>query len=369
MLELPVMQFLRDYPQLTLGLWAALAALGGLLLQGVGQHVLVRALRRFPVGSTLVQRTIGPMRLIIPLLLIQTVWLSAARQWEWTGAARHITAVLFIVALTWLVMRLIGGVADAIVLLRPISAADNLNARRLHTQTHVIARTLMFFVLLIGVGMVLMTFPSIRSVGTSLLASAGLAGIVAGIAARPVLSNLIAGLQIALSQPIRIDDVLIVQGEWGRVEEITGTYVVLRLWDQRRLIVPLEWFVENPFQNWTRTTSQLIGTVFWWVDYRMPLAPLRAELERICQASTEWDGRLCLLQVTDAGDRAMQLRALVSAANADQAWDLRCKVREALVAFMQADYGEYLPRCRTELHTPTSPAAVSDQSTPRFPMS
>jgi len=166
-----------------------------------------------------------------------------------------------------------------------------------------------------------------------------------------VLGNLIAGLQIALSQPIRLDDVVVIQGEWGRVEEITGTYVSIRIWDQRRLIVPLQWFIENPFTNWTRNSSQIIGTVFLFVDYRMPIAPLREELERILAHAPEWDGRVQVLQVTDATDRAMQLRVLVSSFDSALNWDLRCRVREGLVNFVQAAYPQYLPRARADLST------------------
>ena len=188
-----------------------------------------------------------------------------------------------------------------------------------------------------------------RQIGASLLASAGVAGLVAGIAARPVLGNLIAGLQIALSQPIRLDDVVVIQGEWGRIEEITGTYVSVRLWDQRRLIVPLQWFIENPFTNWTRNSSQIIGTVFLYVDYRMPLAPLREELARIVEHAPEWDGRVQVLQVTDATERAMQLRVLVSSLDSGLNWDLRCRVREGLLDFMQQHYPQYLPRARADV--------------------
>lgn len=182
--------------------------------------------------------------------------------------------------------------------------------------------------------------------GASLLASAGVVGIVAGIAARPVFSNIIAGLQIALAQPIRIDDVLIVQGEWGRVEEITGTYVVLAIWDERRLIIPLQWFIENPFQNWTRTSSQILGTVFLFADYRLPLDPLRAELDRILKTAPEWDRRVSVLQLTDVTERTIQIRVLVSARSSGLAFDLRCRVREALVTFIQREYPDCLPQVR-----------------------
>jgi small-conductance mechanosensitive channel len=217
----------------------------------------------------------------------------------------------------------------------------------------------MFIIVLAGLALMLMTFPGARQFGASLLASAGVVGLVAGIAARPIFSNLIAGLQIALAQPFRIDDVLIIQGEWGRVEEITGTYVVHKLWDERRLIVPLQWFIENPFQNWTRTNAQITGTVFLWVDYRMPLAPLREAAQRACEQAPEWDGRTCVLQLMDAGERSLQLRVLVSSSNSGLNGDLRCKVREALVEVMQRDYPQHLPLMRAELATSADELAGS----------
>jgi small-conductance mechanosensitive channel len=214
--------------------------------------------------------------------------------------------------------------------------------------------------MLVGLGLILMTFPGVRQVGASLLASAGVAGLVAGIAARPVIGNLIAGVQIAMAQPIRIDDVLIVEGEWGRVEEITGTYVVLRIWDQRRMIIPLQWFIETPFQNWTRSSAEIIGTVFLWCDYRMPIEPLRKAAQLACEAAKEWDKRLCLLQVTEAGEHSMQLRVLVTAADSSQAWDLRCKVREALVDFMQREYPQFLPITRITMDDPSMGKSTAD---------
>jgi small-conductance mechanosensitive channel len=187
------------------------------------------------------------------------------------------------------------------------------------------------------------------------LASAGVLGIVAGIAARPVFSNLISGLQIALAQPIRLDDVLIVKGEWGRVEEITGTYVVLRIWDERRLIIPLQWFIENPFENWTRTGSEILGTVFLYLDYTTPVEAVRAEARRIVEAAPEWDQRVFAVQVTDITDRTMQVRILVSARNSGKAFDLRCRIREEILAFMAREYPQCLPQVR-------SPAVVAATS-------
>src|ERR1051325_3330843 len=213
---------------------------------------------------------------------------------------RHLLLVERLSTRTWLGVRCIGALEDLVIRLPPVDLADNLRARSVVTQVRVLSRSTMVLFILAGLAAVLMTIPGVRQFGASLLASAGLAGLALGIAAKPVLSNLIAGLQIALAQPIRLDDVVIVKGEWGRIEEITGTYVVVRIWDERRLVVPLNWFIENPFENWTRRSAQLIGTVFLWVDYRLPLDPLRAALARLCEEAREWDRRVCVLQVVDA---------------------------------------------------------------------
>ena len=196
-----------------------------------------------------------------------------------------------------------------------------------------------------------MTFPSLRAVGFSLFASAGAAGLIVGLAARPTLSNLIAGLQIALTDPIRIDDVVIVEGEWGWIEEINTTYVVIRIWDLRRLVVPLTHFIEKPFENWTRRSADILGTVFFYADYTVPVDEIRAALRRIVEASELWDGEVCGLQVTNATERTVELRALVSAATSPAAWDLRCIVRERMIEYLKRQYPESLPRVRAEFLT------------------
>jgi small-conductance mechanosensitive channel len=208
----------------------------------------------------------------------------------------------------------------------------------------------------VGIALMLMTIPAIRQVGTSLLASAGLAGLVAGLAARPVLSNLVAGIQIALTQPIRIDDVVIVEGEWGRIEEITATYVVVRIWDDRRLVTPLSYFIEHPFENWTRSSTELLAPVALWTDYDAPLEEIRRELSRICRASPNWDGRVCQLDVVDANERAIQLRALVSASDAGRAWILRCHVREELLRYLCTHHPQSIPRIRADVRGETTVA-------------
>jgi small-conductance mechanosensitive channel len=330
---------------------AALGVAFALGAHRVGARILVRVARPYPLMSVVLRYINKPALVLLVILAIGFVLFEAPDTLPFAAVLRDVATVALIGALTFLAVRSVGAVCEAIVQAHPLDTENNLHARRIHTQARVLARSVMVVIVIIGFGGALMTFPSVRQIGASLLASAGVAGLVAGIAARPVLGNLIAGLQIALSQPIRLDDVVVIQGEWGRIEEITGTYVSIRIWDQRRLIVPLQWFIENPFTNWTRNSSQIIGTVFFYVDYRMPLAPLREELQRILEHAPEWDGRVQVLQVTDATERSMQLRVLVSSFDSGLNWDLRCRVREGLLNFAQATYPHYLPRTRADLST------------------
>ncbi|MGF6569252.1 Mechanosensitive ion channel [Paraburkholderia fungorum] len=314
-----------------------------------GSRIVMRLAKPHPLPSVILRYINKPSLFVLVIVVLEGIWAEAPDTLNYIVPLRDVTAIALIAALTWLSVRSAAAIGEAIIRAHPLDTADNLHARRIHTQARVLARSVMIVIVIVGVGGALMTFPNVRQIGASLLASAGVAGLVAGIAARPVLGNLIAGLQIALSQPIRLDDVVVISGEWGRIEEITGTYVSVRLWDQRRLIVPLQWFIENPFANWTRSSSQIIGTVFLFVDYRMPLAPLREELARIVEGAPEWDRRVQVLQVTDGTERAMQLRALVSSLDSGLNWDLRCRVREGLLDFIQRNYPQYLPRARAEV--------------------
>ena len=328
---------------------AALAVTAALALWIAVRAALARLARLHLIARNVLERISRPMLVVAPLMALQVVLGAAPADLEHLASTSRAASVAFIAALTWLVVRGIGGVADGVVQLHPANVSDNLGARRVQTQARVLARTVMFIVCVIGLGAALMTLPNVRQIGASLLASAGVAGLVAGIAARPVLGNLIAGLQIALTQPIRLDDVVIMEGEWGRIEEITSAYVVVKIWDERRLVVPLQWVVEHPFQNWTRSSSSLLGSVFLWLDYRVALEPLRAELTRVCKADPAWDGRVAILQVVETSERAMQVRVLVSSADAPSGWDLRCRVREALVTFVQRTDPAGLPRLRADL--------------------
>ncbi|MGI4813691.1 MAG: mechanosensitive ion channel family protein [Janthinobacterium lividum] len=325
-----------------------LALAAALAVHWAGRKLLHRVAQPYRVPRVLLRFVDRPAQLALVALSLQFIWGNAPDELMFTGVLQKFSLLALVGALTWLAMRCVAGVAQAVIELHPLDISDNMSARSVHTQTRVLARCLMGLISVIGFGAMLMTLPSVRELGTSLLASAGVAGLVAGIAARPVLGNLIAGLQIALSQPVRIDDVVVIQGEWGRIEEITGTYVSVRIWDQRRLIIPLQWLIENPFQNWTRKSSEIIGTVFLWVDYALPLEPLREAFQKLCEASDEWDRRVSVLQVTDANERAMQLRMLVSSADSGLNFSLRCHVREGMLDFIQKHYPEALPRVRTE---------------------
>jgi small-conductance mechanosensitive channel len=249
----------------------------------------------------------------------------------------------------WIALTVLHIGADLYLLRFRIDVADNLLARKHVTQVRVLVRVIDAIIILLTVGFALMSFEAVRQYGVSLFASAGVAGIVAGLAARPVFSNLLAGVQLAMAQPIRIDDAVIVENEWGNVEEITFTYIVVRLWDLRRMVVPLSYFIEKPFQNWTRTGGELIGSVLLYVDHTAPVDAIRKKLGEIAAQSKSWNGKVVSLQVTACNETTIELRGLVSANNASAAWDLRCEVREKLIDFLQREYPDALPRRRNEI--------------------
>ncbi|MGE5648814.1 MAG: mechanosensitive ion channel family protein [Bacillota bacterium] len=345
----PWIVLIREIPWTVVLLQLLIALCAAVVVHRVGTSILLRLTASLPFSRRLVQYGHRAGGVAVFLLAAQIILRNAPANLWGLDAALHLNALCLISALTWLGVRCVRAIAYAIIERYPADTPDNLQARRVQTQTKVLARSAMVLIVLIGAGAALMTLPLLRQIGTSLLASAGVAGLVVGFAAKPVLGNLLAGMQIALTQPIRLDDVVIVQNEWGQVEEITGTYVVVRLWDRRSMVVPLQWFIENPFQNWTKTAADLLGSVLIWVDYRMPLEPLRRQAERACRDAPEWDGRLCLTQVVEAGEHAMQLRVLVSAGDATRLWDLRCRVREGLIDFVQREFPEHLPRLRAEV--------------------
>ena len=265
---------------------------------------------------------------------------------------RHALLIGVILTAAWLLSRSLV-VIERVVEHRLTAQSDNnLQARALQTQIRGFKNIGRFLIALMAVCFVLMTFESVRRFGVSLLASAGVAGVIIGFAAQRSIATLVAGVQIALTQPIRLDDVVIVEGEWGRIEEIRLTYVVVRIWDLRRLVVPITYFIEKPFQNWTRTSAELLGSVPIAVDYSLPIAETRREFKRILDASELWDGKVWSLQVTEASDRVMVIRPLFSAPDSSKQWDLRCEVREKLITWIQDRYPHCLPKIRTDLDPP-----------------
>lgn len=313
----------------------------------------------------LARRLDGPSALASPLIGILLVLPVANMHDGVREVIRHGVALGLIASVAWGIVALLGVLEDYVAAKYSIDASDNLDARRINTQIKVLRRAVVVLVGVLAISLMLMTFPAIRQIGTSLLASAGLAGLVAGMALRSTLANLFAGIQIAISQPIRLGDAVIVEGEWGWIEEITTTYVVVKVWDLRRVVLPLTYFVETPFQNWTRTTARLLGSVYLYVDYSVPVAALRKELERILAATDLWMGEVCVLQVSDAKEHTVELRALMDAKDSGAAWDLRCLVREKLIDFLRREHPHCLPRARVEIDaraTASLPATVSPLS-------
>ena len=258
------------------------------------------------------------------------------------------SGVLFILALGWLV----GTIVDALIKRRlaglHLDAEDNLEARKSATRLDVVRRVWIVIAGIVTIAAALTVIPGVKQIGVSLFASAGIAGIAIGLAARPVLSNLIAGLQIAFTQPIRLDDAVVVEGEWGWIEEIGLFYVVIKIWDWRRLVVPLSYFIEKPFQNWTRKSASIIGPIYWTVDYHAPISRMREKLEEICKSTPLWDGDVVNLQVTEASGTSVTVRGLASASTSPKAWDLRCLIREQMIEWLQTEHPEALPRLRAD---------------------
>jgi small-conductance mechanosensitive channel len=338
--------------------WLTSAAiLAALVLAVLGLHAIVYGIlgrmadrTTISLDDSFLKHSRGPTRLLLPLVGVEAGAGLLSLSPEAIGYLRHAVGLGLVGAVGWLAISLLSVIDDAMGLRYRLDAQDNLTARRVLTQVTVLQRILTTLIIIVTIAIGLMTFPQIRQLGASLLASAGLAGLVVGLAARSTLANLLAGIQVALTEPIRLDDVVIVEGEWGRIEEIHTSFVVVKIWDLRRLVVPISYFIEKPFQNWTRTSADLIGSVFLYVDYTTPVDAVRAELQRVLEASRDlWDGKVANLQVTDAKERTLELRALMSTADSGAGWDLRCRVRERLVAFLQEQHPDCLPRLRAEV--------------------
>lgn len=350
--------------------WASAAIIIALVcVAALGAHALaLQFLRRSRAGKAqftklLIMRAANPTRLAIVLMALVAAVPSSGLSSETQRQFIVPLTALFILLVGWSCMAAIGLGGD-VYLDRFKTGYENALTRKHVTQVRLLRRVAQVMLGLITVGAAMMTLPAIRQYGVSLFASAGAAGIVVGLAARPLLSNLLAGIQIAITQPVKIEDSVVINGEWGWVEDITSTYLVVRTWDWRRLIVPLSWFLEQPIQNWTRETTTIIGQVLLNVDYRTPIDDVREELDRLVHASKLWDGSVVNLQVVDATENTIQLRLLATASDASRAWDLRCELREKMIAYLQREHPDCLPRHRLEVTTEN--AERSDMPMPRI---
>lgn len=347
---------------------AALPILIGVLLLAVTAHTLgFFFLRRAVDGrgkslqESLIRNVRWPSRLIIPLAAVEIALAGVKLGARLRDDLLRAVGIALVFAIAFLVVRLTYVFDDVILARYQLDVTDNLKARRIHTQIQVLRRVTVVVVSIVSIAIVLLSIPRVRAAGAGLLASAGVLGLVAGVAARPTATNLVAGLQLAISQPVRVDDVVVVEDHWGRVEQIALTYVVVRLWDLRRLVLPISYFIQNPFENWTRSTADILGYVFLQVDFSAPVDQIRARFEEILRRSPDWDGKVGIMQVTDSGENSMQLRALMSSPDSARSFDLQCAVREQLIAYLRSEHPGALPRTRSELvNTEGHPISARD---------
>ncbi len=352
----PVMDKLMKWIDPQSPVWSLLGVAVALTAAIIIYRLIATAISRWsrrsgsPVDDVALRQLRGPLFWLLPVAslgfaLPMLRWSEAS-----LGVVTQTHTVLVILLAAWFAIRLLKVIEAAVRQRFDATVSDNLQARAVQTQVRAFRNIISFVIGLLALAFVLMTFDRIRQLGVGLLASAGVAGMAIGFAAQRSVAAVIAGIQVALTQPIRVDDVVIIEGEWGRVEELTLTYVVVRTWDLRRLLVPMTFILDRPFQNWTRTSAELLGTVDLYVDYQTPVAELREELKRILDGASDlWDGETWGLQVTEASDRGVKLRALMSAVDSGKTWDLRCLVREQLVAFVSERFPHCLPRLRAEI--------------------
>lgn len=338
-------------------MWSAGILAAAIVAALVVRVIALIALRRLSrrkgsvLGESLVKHGQGPSLWILPLVavlaIVPSLWLPP----NFKSGLEHLAGLGLIAALAWLAILFIEVTKDILTARYRVDVDDNLVARRVQTQFQMVHRMAVILVTVVAVAVGLMTFPEIKHIGVSMLASAGVASLVIGMAMKDTLANLIAGAQIAFSQPFRMGDAVVVDGEWGWIEEIGMMYVVVRCWDLRRLVLPVSYFLTNAFQNWTRTSADLLAYSYIYTDYTTPVEAVREELKRILETTPLWKGKVCVLQVSDMDHYTLQLRALMDARNGGDAWDLRCLVREKLIEFLQKNYPGSLPRYRGEMET------------------
>jgi small-conductance mechanosensitive channel len=338
-------------------LWAAGILAAAIVAALVVRWIVFSALRRLSrrkgtvLGESLLKHGQGPSLWILPLIAMLAIVPSLALPPNFKAGLEHAAGLGLIAALAWLAILFIEVTRDIVTARYRVDVEDNLAARRVQTQFQMVHRMAVILVTVVAVAVGLMTFPEIKHIGVSMLASAGVASLVIGMAMKDTLANLIAGAQIAFSQPFRMGDAVVIDGEWGWIEEIGMMYVVVRCWDLRRLVLPVSYFLTNAFQNWTRNSADLLAYSYIYTDYTTPVEAVRQELKRILESTPMWSGKVCALQVSDMDQHTLQLRALMDVRNGSDAWDLRCLVRERLIEFLQKNYPGSLPRYRGEMET------------------
>lgn len=350
---------------LGLALIPAMAWIGGVALGSVILGAAAKVTRRTQArwDDRLLREIRGPVRALLTLLLLSLLVRALALATSVQQVIDGLLQTTLIVSSAWLGLRMIRFISGVLADRLADGDRDEAIVRGNQTRVNVLRRIADVLLILVAGALILIQFDVVRQVGVSLLASAGIAGVMLGFAAQRSIATLLAGLQLSVSQPVRIGDTVIVEGEWGTIEEITLTYVVVKIWDLRRLVVPITYFLEKPFQNWTRTSPELLGTIVVHADYRVPVDKVRAEVKRLCESDPNWDRKVAGLIVLDATERTVALRALISAEDAGKQWDLRCSVREGLIKFLQQlDGGRYLPRTRLEV--PEGGAPTSDRARP-----
>ncbi|MFP4384949.1 MAG: mechanosensitive ion channel family protein [Spirochaetia bacterium] len=335
------------------------------LLSAIIKKILEKRENNFVL--TLYRKIRLPVRFLLVFAAGLAVFNFLSFEETYRSFLKHFGIILIIADFSWLLIRIMDVIEDFVIRRHDITTEDNLEARKMHTQIKYLKRFLIVVIIIIAFSSILMTFDTVRSFGTTILASAGIFSVILGFAAQKTLGTIFAGFQIAITQPVRIDDVVIVEGEWGRIEEITLTYVVVRIWDLRRLILPITYFVENPFQNWTRVSADLLGTVYVYTDYQVDIEAVREELSRLLHENSDWDGKVNILQVTDVKEQTVELRALMSAKNASILWNLRCQIREGLITFCRDHLQEAFPRTRILMDKTSGGENMISRSRPEEP--
>ncbi|WP_158827888.1 mechanosensitive ion channel family protein [Mucilaginibacter lacusdianchii] len=344
-------------------LWNVIVAATAVVIGLIIKYIITRLLKHYTkkeeaysLFRSIIIHVGTPLTSFIQLFLFGIALPYMRMNKEFRHPIAHILGILLTIAFATLLINGIRVLEDYVYNHYDLNKTDNLKERKIRTQLQFLRKLIVATIVFITICLILLSFESLRKIGTGLLTSVGIGGIIVGFAAQNSLGNLLAGFQIAFTQPMRIDDVLVVENEWGRVEDITLTYVVMRLWDQRRLILPISYFIQKPFQNWTRISADIVGAVYLYMDYSIPLTSLRTEFERLMAASPIWDGKVKALQMTDAKDNVVEIRLLISARNSSDAFDLRCYIRENMVTYIQQNYPDSLPKVRATFNTAANPA-------------